>query len=352
MQPRPAPPPGPPDAPARAPDAWWPHLTVLGWTALVLVAVEVALEARAYRRGWDTLLFGQAALTADDAERDFGPTDAFPFRSRVVSPERTPGTQRLWIASASYALGGNLPVEEIFAERLDARLRGRGVRPEVLNAGRVAFAIPDNVRELAAAGPRWKPDVVVLYQMSTDVDELSRLLLGTTGLSAASGAEGLDWGSQLVDRTTLQPLLKEHVSSRVTLLRPLVDTLGEAGERAFEERVRSFLAAVRALGAQPVLCTFATSHDRASPEALPPHVFRFNLRLSRKGWHDTVDAWNEVLRRVARTEGVPLADVAAVLLGRPEAFVDFVHFSAPGHDAVARVLAETLLASGPPVAPR
>lgn len=340
LQPHPAPP--------APPDAWWRHLAVLGWAAALLAALEVAAEARAYRRGWDTLLFGQAPVETAAGARGFGPTEEFPFRSRIVPVEKPAGTLRVWIASASYAMGGNLPAAQVFPVRLEDRLRARGLQAQVLNAGRIGVTTPDNVRELETDGPRWKPDVVVLYQMSTDVDELTRLLLSKTGLAAAAGAEGLDWGSQLVDRTTLQPLLKENASSRVTLLRPLADTLEPAGARAFEARVRAFLAAVRALGARPVLCTFATSHDRANPDPLPLHVFRFNIRLSRRGWHDTVDVWNDVVRRIARDEGVPLVDVAAALLGKTGSFVDFVHLAPDAHETVARLLEDAVAAEGLP----
>jgi hypothetical protein len=332
--------------PPEPPGTWWRHLAVLGWMALFLGALEIAAEVRAYRRGWDTLLFGHGGPPASNVDLGLGPTEAFPFRSRIVPVERAPGTLRIWVASASYAMGGNLSADATFPVRMGDLLRARGVTAEVLNAGRVGVTTRDNTQELAADGPRWKPDVVVLYQMSTDVDELSRLLLGKRGLTEASGAEGLDWGSRLIEETTLQPLLKEHVSSRVTLARPLVDTLGAAGERAFEERVRAFVAAVRALGAKPVLCTFATSHARTTPGQIPLHVFRFNIRVSRTGWHDTVDAWNRVLAKVAAEENVPLVDVAGALLGRTDAFVDFVHFTAGGHERVAALLADGIAPAG------
>lgn len=331
---------------------WWGHLRVLAWTALILVALEVLAEVRAYRRGWDTLIFGQASAGAGDEHFGFGPTDAFPFRSRLAAVERTPGVLRVWIASASYALGGNLPAEEIFAVRLGDMLDVSGQPTQVLNAGRVGYAIPDSVAELERLGPHWRPDVAVLYHLTTDVDELSRLLLSRRGLAAAAGAEGLDWGTRFVERSTLRPLLKEHVSSRVTLLRPLADSLEPGGEAAFTARVRSFVALCRRLGVRPVLCTCAVSHDRENPEQLPRHVFRFNLRVSRRGWHDTIERWNEVLRRVAREEGVPLVDVAAELLGRGEFFVDFVHFTARGHAEVARLLAPAVRPEGMPPEPR
>ena len=245
-------------------------------------------------------------------------------------------------------MGGNLAEEYVFPVRIGDLLREAGTPADVLNAGRVGTTVVDNGKELRAEAARWKPDVAILYQMSTDVDQLSRTLGQKGGLEAAAGSEGLAWGSEVVAKTTVWPLLKEEVSSRVTRMMPLDDGLGEAGVRAFEARVRAFTATCRELGIQPVLCTFATSHGRDDPDALPMHVFRYNQRLSRKGWHDTVDAWNDVLRRVAKDEGLLLVDLAPLLLGKRASFVDFVHFSKAGHETVARAVVEALRSAANP----
>ncbi len=342
----------PPPASSESDDVgtFWPHLRVLGWTALFLIVLELALEWRAYGRGWETWVFGHKApeRPAAAAPSAYGPTDAYPFRSRVVEQARTVGAPRLWIASASYAMGGNLAVEYVFPVRIGELLAAPGSTVEVLNAGRVGTTVVDNTVELRAQAARWKPDVAILYQMSTDVDQLSRTLGHKGGLEAAAGSEGLDWGSAVITKTTAWPLLKEEVSSRVTRMMPLDDGLGAEGERAFEARVRGFTAACRELSIQPVLCTFVTSHGRGDPDELPMHVFRYNQRLSRKGWHDTVDAWNDVLRRVAKDEGLLLVDLAPLLLGKRASFVDFVHFSKGGHETVARAVSDALEGPGNP----
>ena len=226
---------------------WWRHLAVLGWMALFLVVGEVFLEVRAHRRGWDTLIFGTAEVNDEDETREkvYGPTAAFPFRSRIVPVERTPGALRVWVSSASYSMGGNLAAQYIWPVRMGRMLEAEGVRAEVLNAGRVAYDTEDNLHELERDGARWKPDVVVLYQMSTDIDGLSQRLLTRGGLAAASGAQGLDWGTRFIERTTVQPMLKEEVSSRITLVRPLAESLGTVGEGRFEERVLAWVAACR-----------------------------------------------------------------------------------------------------------
>ena len=62
--------------------------------ALFLGALEVAAEARAFRRGWDTALFGHGGPPASNEDLGLGPTEAFPFRSRIVPVERAPGASR------------------------------------------------------------------------------------------------------------------------------------------------------------------------------------------------------------------------------------------------------------------
>ena len=319
------------------------RLRILGWIGFFLLLVEVPLELRAYHRGWDTLLFGrQAPERPRDADQTvlFGPTDDFPFRSRVVAKAKTPGTPRIWIASASYALGENLPVDHVFPTLLEKGLAARGLSTEVLNAGEVGTAIPESVAQLRTQAVAWKPDVVVLYQMSTDVDDLTkRVLLGDP---KGEASEPLFNPRLWLEHTTTYPILKSQLSSRLTRMRILARTLEPDGSKRFERRVRDFLTATREIGAVPVLCTFAGSVDRDAAEDLPLHVYRFNIRLGRDGWHDSLDRWNDIIRKVGREEGVPVADVNAVLHGQGEKFVDFVHFTKEGHEDVARVLIEAV----------
>lgn len=319
------------------------HLRILGWIGLFLLVVEVPLEYRAYKRGWDSLLFGRQAperpADADETVR-YGPTLDFPFRSAITPKQKAPGSARIWIASASYALGENLPVDHVFPTLLQEGLAERGLSTDVLNAGEVGTAIPENTAQLRAEAVAWKPDIVVLYQMSTDIDDLTkRVLVGDPkGDASAPILNPRLW----LEHTTTYPILKSQLSSRLTRMRVLARTLEPEGSKRFEKRVRDFLVAAREIGAVPVLCTFAASVDRDADEDMPLHVYRFNIRLGRAGWHDSLDRWNDIIRRVGKEEGVVVADVNAVLHGQGAKFVDFVHFNKEGHEDVARVLIEAM----------
>ena len=334
----------------------WRHLTILGWMALFLVLVEVGLELRAKGRGWETLLFEHEAPaapqkpTAGDAPA-YGPTAAFPYRSRVITKAHN-GKTRIWIASASYALGSNVGVDRIFPVLLERQLREAGHDVEVINGGLTGLSVKDSTTQVLGEAAAYKPDIVVLYQMSTDIDELTRRILAPE-VAAREDAEGEDGGPWFNPRlwlefTTTYPILKSQISARVTRERVLCRSLGDEGEARFEARIEAFLDAVASIGAQPVLCTFAVSHERDHPDDLPLHVYRFNIRLAREGWHDSLDRWNRRLRAVAAVRSVPVADVRAAVSGKTDHFVDFVHFDEQGHarvaDALLPVLREVLKA--------
>jgi len=323
------------------------HLKVVFWIAGFLVAIELALEVRAARRGWDTLLLGGAA--GESADPSLGPTEGFPFRSPVV-PVAKGDARRIWIASSSYGADVQLPVEDVFPNLLAEEL---GPSVQTLNASVDGYTIARNVEDLRAHGPLWRPDVCVLYQMSNDIDWISERLgvdeTASIGAGDAAGG-GPNWIQRTCEETTVFKHLKTQLTARLTKARVLLDTLGAEGEERFEAFVGEFVEAARELGAEPVLCTFATSHVRSNLDELPSeyeyNLLRFNIQLSLEGWLDSVERNNRVLERIAREEGLTLVDVAGALAGRSEHFRDFWHFRPEGHRIAAATIAGALTESG------
>ncbi|MFO0733698.1 MAG: SGNH/GDSL hydrolase family protein [Nitrospiraceae bacterium] len=142
--------------------------------------------------------------------------------------------------------------------------------------------------------------------------------------------------------SSIYALPKGNLSNRLAGQRLLADSLGEQGDAAFEQQVAAFVKAARQIGAEPVLCTFATSHTRSQfpniPSTVGSFLFRYNLYLSLIGWLDTVERFNQVIRRMAATEHLRLVELDTVLSGREEYFRDFVHFTPEGHALVAQTI--------------
>ena len=333
-------------------------LRIIAWIVLYLSVLEVGLEVRSYFRGWDTLFFGTRSRiegTSQTEESSFGPNQAFPFRSAIVPLERQPGKIRYWIASSSHAEDTYLSPNLIFPTVLEELLGGSGIRATVLNASRAGHDIRNNIGDLKQWGPTWKPDFVILYQMSTSINVLSkRLLSGASIRTSGLREEGEtishskpSWPVQLIESTSIYAQLKANVASRVGTNRILSVTLGDRGDREFERSVREFIRTVRTLGSVPVLCTFATSHVRkdlpAFPDPVVTSLFQYNAFLSLEGWVYTVERFNGILRRIASEDDVILIDLEGVLAGKQQYFRDFVHFTPQGHVLVAQAMRDALL---------
>ena len=87
---------------------------VLFFILFFLILFETAAEVRAYFRGYNTILFGRniPESNLDNPKPNsqiYGPTDSFPFRSSIISKEKTSETIRIWIASSSYSEDIYLP---------------------------------------------------------------------------------------------------------------------------------------------------------------------------------------------------------------------------------------------------
>jgi len=198
--------------------------------------------------------------------------------------------------------------------------------------------------------------VVLLYQMSLDVDVLSKRYLSSPGKRkdvSTSGEQSRELAGgdrqrlqRWAENTTLYQLLHNSLTSMVLSERLLADGLTPKAEEEFRHLLNEFVDDVQALNAKPVLCTFATSHDERNLDRMPSGTVRFlfayNPYLSVRGWVKETQRLNHIIEEVAQQRNVLLIDVASSVTGRPEFFNDFVHFTPAGHRRVARTMVEAL----------
>jgi len=180
---------------------------------------------------------------------------------------------------------------------------------------------------------------------------MSRIRYGPTRENEQQGTS-LKWALPFLENTTMFTLTKKVLSSNLAQRRIVWDGLGDESKKEFENLITGFVHQSRQLGAEPVLCTFATSHTMESfdqwPLAVRSFLFSYNIYLSPKGWAATIGDFNEIIREVAQREKVGLIDVYKELAGSKEFFVDFVHFSPQGHEKLGRIFTDyfgTILAS-------
>lgn len=346
---------------------------------LLLILVEAALEFRAYKRGFHTVLFGSPVAnvqtragggdeTAAEREQRKARKVEFPFLSPPVSRIRTADDpMRVWLASASHADDRRFPVETIFPNAACRVVATDGAYCQMLNAAKAGENIDSNLVRFRALAPDWHPDVVVLYQMSVELNRLSNAYFAekSTGKrdlpedknddDARSSWE--DFGGTLerwLEHTTLYSHLRRYVGSTILLQSQLEAELPEEVIRRFERRLESFIDVVREADAQPVLSTFATRYILEQADQVDPDTARWMLRyaihMSPRGWLRGISQMNAAVLRVATDRGVPVIDFESCAAGNPAYFTDLVHFSRKGHKAMATCMSNALRTLAPTVA--
>ncbi len=334
-------------------------LRPIAWSALILLALEFGLEIRAYQRGYETLLFGQRKPVATDSTRNdgarWGPTDDFPFRSEIVDPPKPSNTVRIWIASASQAEDKRLPPDVVFPDVLQRHLNDRGIRAQVLNAGRAGRTIAKNQEDLERGAATWRPDVVVLYQMEsgtlggpgpgTAASDLEGPVLAQANLPR-SAQPSRSWLTRTVEELTLYTMLKTNATSRLVEEKQLPESLDEVVVDDFAAAVERFVATAERVGARPVVSTIAISHKAGNLEQMPTQFrlarLRFDSSVSVAGWVDSIDRFNGRLHLIAQNSNLQLITLEEQIGGRPKFFRDPVHFTRLGHAEVGRTMANQL----------
>ncbi|CAA0117741.1 Uncharacterised protein [BD1-7 clade bacterium] len=111
---------------------------------------------------------------------------------------------------------------------------------------------------------------------------------------------------------------------------------------SFSKSLLAFIAVSRAQDVRPVLMTQAS---RFSDATLTPEFVRaleIHLKAKFSDYHALYMEMNEVIRSVARQEGVTLIDLATEIPSTDEYMYDVIHFTNKGSIAVAGVIAEEL----------
>lgn len=110
---------------------------------------------------------------------------------RIFPAAKPHGTCRVALFGDSFFMGYELDLEDSFAFRLEAHLRDRGLRAEVLNFAVSGFGTAEMRRMLEARGLAFDPDLVVFQWHATDPEDNARAglwRLGEQGLEPGRAA--------------------------------------------------------------------------------------------------------------------------------------------------------------------
>ncbi len=253
---------------------------------------------------------------------------------------------------------------DTYPAMLDALLAERerpGLRYEVVNAGISGLNSDLALRRLRSKVLPLEPDLVTIYIGWND-------LMKFDPLAQQGGSARWTGVARLLDRLWLvkglRKLLFFHL--RPVLRPPATGPESRTGRFAdfrpaiYEDNLRAMISESRAAGARVLLLTLPSvvRRDMTADELRAAGVVfpYFPSAYAVGDFVDLIDSYNRSVERVAREEGVPVADLAATFesLGSPRPyFYDTMHPNHEGRQVVAGALLEALQAEallGPPVA--
>jgi lysophospholipase L1-like esterase len=289
------------------------------------------------------------------------------FRGRSLRiPEKQPGTYRIFFLGASTTENAMLPEERTFPGRVEATLQakfGSQPRVEVANTGVAGSGIGFALGMLVHRVLPLEPDLVVVLEGH---NELMRSL-------------ERDWTPYSLPRPDTPPTFKDWLVGKSRLLAVLDDRRHRfqpddkrrwfARHRA-ERRATPFTAPAvpvnRGVGrfrAQlrrlallcedaGAVCVFMTQPSlyqepmpRTCEDALVGAVVD-GQNLETKDLARGLEAYNEAVREVGRERGCLLVDLEREIPKDLDHFIDDVHLTSRGNEAVAAAVLRVVLASG------
>ena len=259
--------------------------------------------------------------------------------------------------SSFKAHGTHYPL--VLQSLLRARLHNETI--EVINVGNSAYATPQALIFLELDVLSWDPEVVILSENFNDLlaaywpnftYDYSHKYAHPFYTNSGAGPQRCleEVSDRLFQRSQLYWVAKERLLRVLRRRFPLHrrsygDIPDPVAAGVFRRNLRSFVTLARSNGIQVVLGT----------QPLQPSEESFLRHVEYKPYNDVVvyplheefvkhhQYYNEVIRQVGAAEGVPVADSASALGSNPKYFIDFLHYSEEGVEALARYYADFLI---------
>jgi lysophospholipase L1-like esterase len=330
------------------------------WVALLLVCGEAAVRGRALLRhgtpeaeqglfqsdaSLGTQLRPGAVLIARQRSLH---VNRWGFRGGEIDREKPAGTVRVAVLGDSITFGLEASSDEaVWPARMQELLNaGDGRRYEVINGGVPGYDLTTSTMQLERQIADFDPDIVVVYQVSSDLTAHARRQHGsnepTDDMSTSTGLNRVAQNHSLLLR--LVTLNTTAFRSR-NIERSRHDALDAGGLALYRERLERLIDLCRERGWGVVLCTCPRAFDvREGPgggttNGMESSALAAIPWLSATGVASAYDAYNGVIREAAAQRGVTLVELDRALPRGSELFADAVHLTDAGHAAVAAAVA-------------
>ncbi len=259
------------------------------------------------------------------------------------SPERPrdapPGTMRLVCSGGSTTF--DLTAEsndQSWPWMLETRLRASGREIEVWNAGFPGWTSLENTISLLIRDQDLRPDVVIFFQGINDLQPAAHRPFDRQYEAGHADRQlqalGFTVGPPAIwDRSVLLERLHQLLLPR-SLDSDVATELDPEARDVFQRNVSSFVSIARSAGADVILAT-QPIRVRADQREDDLVYLESWLGIGGESVPAQLEVLNEVLRKVAESEGVILADLAVELEFDDKDFADPMHYTRSGSRKIA-----------------
>lgn len=283
--------------------------------------------------------------------------NALGYRGADFAFEKPADTTRIIFYGGSSVFDPWLTEGEDWPHKVGDLLNAPGAgKVEAINAGIPGHATFDAVGRLLTEGHLLKPDIVVLSDSWNDIKHFRQEEPILRSLKPLSGtADPRFRYHNFVDRlfgnySQLYVRMRQQYytwklnigpEGHVEEMEP-VSELGSVGPAQYRLDVAAFVEIARDAGIEPVLVIEPHLAAADNPEAVRERIYYQYVGLTHEGLLAAYGRIGEILRSVAAEKDVLLIDASAGISGRDAYFVDHVHLTAEGSQAMARTVAAAL----------
>lgn len=283
------------------------------------------------------------------------------FRGGEVSLPKPPGRIRLAFlgASTTYCaeVSGNEKVwPHLVSEMLKQRFPNREF--DYVNAGVPGYTVQSSLRSLQLRVAKTEPDVLIIYHATNDLSNNASALAWKQGIGADMNRGFLRDAFVWIKQNSLLVYLAEKNLTILARQRSLASGEGAAQDGQhlffdeaelggpFERDLRALVEESMNLSKRVVLITFSQQLRRDQTkerqlEAAATHAYYFP-HFSIEHLLDGFDLYNFIIRKMGSEYDVLLVEKEEGILGNEANFVDSVHFSDTGSQAMAERVYEAL----------
>ncbi len=282
------------------------------------------------------------------------------FRGPEIQMPKPPGTFRIFALGESSTFGwkGAVSHEHAWPALLEAKLRsaypGRPI--EVVNAGVPGYTSIEQRINFMLRISRLQPDAILIYHGNNDlnwswVPDVETKLVYGRGLSIAPPGRF----DRLVDFSYVLMEIRSRMNLFSRSSQSKRDDVDVAAIRMLKSNVSGLIDDARRAGLKVAIGTFVHGLNESG---LPgqfsedevklgvPAVGRWFENIGPEGIRRSFPVYNEMVRDLARTEGIALTESAKGIPGTPEFLTDWCHFTAKGEQRMAQLWFETVEKAG------